>query len=113
LTTKEKAGAELKKFGRGLKAAFESGKKQQTKRKKRKRAHNNENEMNDDANSNLGFVNLGTEGNWVNSLAVEKWLATPRSKTELIWDRCYNHNFLRFLPMFWEKIGFFSQKPML
>jgi hypothetical protein len=26
--------------------------------------------------------------------------------------RCYGHNFLRFSPIFGEKIGVFSQKPM-
>jgi hypothetical protein len=29
------------------------------------------------------------------------------------WGRCYDHNFLRFLPIFGEKNWRFSQKPML
>jgi hypothetical protein len=34
----------------------------------------------------------------------------------LLWrirGRCYDRNFLRFLPIFGEKIGVFSKKPML
>jgi hypothetical protein len=27
-----------------------------------------------------------------------------------IWGRCYDHNFLRFLPIFVEKIGVFLKK---
>jgi hypothetical protein len=29
------------------------------------------------------------------------------------WGRCYDHNFLRFLTIFGEKIGVFLKKPML
>jgi hypothetical protein len=27
-----------------------------------------------------------------------------------VWDRCYDHNFLRFSPIFGEKIGVFLKK---
>jgi hypothetical protein len=36
-----------------------------------------------------------------------------RSGLILIWGRCYDHNFLRFLPIFGKKNCRFSQKPML
>jgi hypothetical protein len=35
---------------------------------------------------------------------------TKIRKRDLTWDRCYDHNFLRFLPIFYEKIGFFHRK---
>jgi hypothetical protein len=31
------------------------------------------------------------------------------AKIRPIWDRCYDHNFLRFLPIFGEKMAFFSK----
>jgi hypothetical protein len=35
-------------------------------------------------------------------------VAQPPLKTAL-WDRCYDHNFLRFLTIFGEKIGVFHK----
>jgi hypothetical protein len=40
----------------------------------------------------------------------QKWVRASilsNLETKLIWDRCYDHNFLRFLPIFSEKIGVF------
>jgi hypothetical protein len=43
---------------------------------------------------------------------VSKWGSRVVMRQHLLlavvsWGRCYDHNFLRFLPIFGEKIGFF------
>jgi hypothetical protein len=39
--------------------------------------------------------------------------AVSTSLQRLTWGRCYEHNFLRFLPIFGEKIGFFLKKKQI
>jgi hypothetical protein len=49
------------------------------------------------------------ENKFLSCIEIDLNLLFPVLVAFIIWGRCYDHNFLRFLPIFGEKMAFFSK----
>jgi hypothetical protein len=54
-----------------------------------------------------GKASLRSLGYFCNKKTAQKETFAPWAKIRPIWGQCYDHNFLRFLTIFCEKIGIF------